>query len=96
LLKVKVQFNSDWLLITDPGLDTDLVDVEQKEIVRRYKFGLIYQKAGQDNEDAFFSNGEFSSKFQKNFRKISKLFGWILWNFLMVWQWRRVRITKIS
>jgi hypothetical protein len=42
--------------IGDPMIQNDLLKYEQTEIIRRYKFGVLYAKAGQ-TEDEIFSNG---------------------------------------
>ncbi|PRP79617.1 hypothetical protein PROFUN_12807 [Planoprotostelium fungivorum] len=75
----KLNFNTKWVSISDPNLDSDLADMEQKEIVRRYKFGVIYQREGQDSEDQFFSNVETSPDYEEFLRFLGtmiELDGW--------------------
>lgn len=45
----------------DSSLDEELLMYEQIHIPKNYKFGIIYVKEGQTEEDQFLSNGEFTS-----------------------------------
>jgi hypothetical protein len=53
------KLNSDikWHQIYDRELVLDLIEMERKEIVQKYKIGVLYVADGQTNEDEMFSNG---------------------------------------
>ena len=48
----------------DPELVTKLVEYEAQLILYKYKFGLLYVKEGQTDEDEMFSNTETSSDYE--------------------------------
>jgi hypothetical protein len=51
--------------VADPQLALDLIDIETKDIVKRYKIGLLYVKEGQTVEDDMFSNGRLNCTLMK-------------------------------
>ena len=51
--------------IDDQKLQVDLLAMEEKMIETNYKFGVLYCKAGQANEDEMFSNEHGSAQFDK-------------------------------
>jgi hypothetical protein len=40
-----------------PDFEEELLRYEQSQIVNAYKFGVLYVKAGQKDEDDMFANG---------------------------------------
>jgi hypothetical protein len=44
--------------ISDPALTAELTKYEKQEIWTKYKFGLLYVKEGQTNEDEIFGNSK--------------------------------------
>jgi len=42
--------------VTDPRLPQELLDFEQKQIISKFKLGVLYYKDGQVDEDEMFSN----------------------------------------
>ena len=49
----------------------DLLDFENKSVIRGYKFGILYVKEGQTEENQFYSNFQNESAFYNEF------LGWI-------------------
>lgn len=47
--------------VKDSAIREDLAHMEDRLLVKFYKFGIIYYKEGQTNEDDMFSNGEWAS-----------------------------------
>lgn len=48
-----------------PDLPQRLVDYEAQGIIRRYKFGVLYVKDGQTDENDMFSNNDMSHEFEE-------------------------------
>jgi hypothetical protein len=46
-------------------LTAKLIEIEHKSIQKKYKFGLLYVKEGQTNEDEMFSNTQTSPEFEE-------------------------------
>lgn len=46
--------------VTQSSFHEALLDYEKKELVRKYKFGVLYVKEGQKTEDEMFSNSRCS------------------------------------
>jgi hypothetical protein len=40
------------------NVEFQLAEYERKEMVRKYKFGVLYIKEGQKTEDQFYSNSK--------------------------------------
>lgn len=53
-------------------LSNMLLDYEKNELVRQYKFGVLYCKAGQVTEDKMFSNQRGSQDFDKFLKFLGK------------------------
>lgn len=68
------------LKTTDPGLKQFLLNAEQRLIPKNYKFGILYMKEGQSQENEFFQNNvEEGSLFDDFLHLIGdriELFGW--------------------
>lgn len=47
-------------LIKDPSIVEDLKKFEECQLVKSYKFGILFCKEGQTREEEMFSNGSFS------------------------------------
>ncbi len=68
--------------VSDPQLPLDLIDKESKEIVTKYKIGLLYVVADQTDEDDMYSNGTQSShimlilpsRYESKFTRIPQLY----------------------
>lgn len=57
--------------VKDPALIPDLVNMEDRMLVKHYSFGVLYCKSGQKDEDEFFSNrGEETSESYEEFLSI--------------------------
>jgi len=55
-------------LCKDPNLPNELLTMEDRQVIRSYKFGLLYAKAGQSKEVELFNNkNEETSKEFKEF-----------------------------
>lgn len=52
-----------WSRCKDPSIVTELISFEQQSIVTKYKFGVLFCKEGQVDEDEMFSNTEPSPAF---------------------------------
>uniref|UniRef100_A0A6B2LBM5 Rap-GAP domain-containing protein n=1 Tax=Arcella intermedia TaxID=1963864 RepID=A0A6B2LBM5_9EUKA len=53
------QFNSyNCKQIKNTAFPNDLLELEMKLMIKGYKFGIVYAKDNQKNEDEFFSNNE--------------------------------------
>eukprot|EP01119_Soliformovum_irregulare_P024103 TRINITY_DN8570_c0_g2_i3.p1 TRINITY_DN8570_c0_g2~~TRINITY_DN8570_c0_g2_i3.p1 ORF type:complete len:1178 (+),score=379.21 TRINITY_DN8570_c0_g2_i3:222-3755(+) len=50
---------------SDPSVETDLIEFERKEVVRKYKFGVLYMRENQKTEDEMFSNNDPSPEFME-------------------------------
>jgi hypothetical protein len=48
----------------DPELISKLIEYENQGIIHKYKFGLLYVKDGQTDEDEMFSNTETSQDYE--------------------------------
>jgi RAP1 GTPase activating protein 1 len=48
--------------INDPRLPQALLNLEDKQTVRGFKFGVMYVKEGQNKEDELFANGTCTSR----------------------------------
>ena len=48
-----------------PSVDDLFCDFENKEKISHYKFGVLYVKEGQTNEDEIYSNTETSPDFEE-------------------------------
>jgi hypothetical protein len=65
--------------VAHPELPKCLVDYERKDIVRHYKFGILYVKEGQTDENDMFGNNDTSEQFDDFLHWIGervKLQGW--------------------
>jgi len=51
--------------VQDPRLPQALLGVEEKQVVKGFKFGVLYAQEGQTNEDEFFSNVDGSAEFEE-------------------------------
>jgi len=49
--------STKFVRVKDPLLVEDLLEFEEKMMVKRYKFGVLYVKDGQDEENEMFGNG---------------------------------------
>ena len=57
--KIPLSFNR----CKDPALDKNLLSFENGNRVKNYKFGILYCKEGQTNEDDMFGNSKNSFSF---------------------------------
>eukprot|EP01133_Synstelium_polycarpum_P005712 gene5712-6604_t len=51
-------------LILDPGLPQALMNLEEKQTIKGFKFGILYAQEGQTKEDEMFANVEASPEFE--------------------------------
>mgnify|MGYP006940063422 CR=1 FL=1 len=58
--------------IEDPKLQDELLRFDEHQLVKKYKFGILYCKSNQKKEEEMFGNGNFNIKI-KNKSKIKKL-----------------------
>ena len=54
-----------WNRIKDPSIVAELVNFEAQGIVDKYKFGILYCREGQHDEDEMFSNNDPSPAFEE-------------------------------
>ena len=52
-------------VVNTPSVDDLFCDFENKEKVTHYKFGVLYVKEGQTNEDEIYSNTDMSQDFEE-------------------------------
>lgn len=52
--------NTKFVRVKEPMLVNDLLEFEEKMMVKRYKFGVLYVKEGQEEENEMFGNGTAS------------------------------------
>jgi RAP1 GTPase activating protein 1 len=58
VLAVAPDMPADFLrLAKDPNLANELLAMEERQVIRSYKFGLLYAGPGQGNEDQIYGNG---------------------------------------
>jgi hypothetical protein len=50
--------NTKLVKVKEPQLVQDLLEMERKLLVKNYKFGVLYVKEGQDQENDMFSNSK--------------------------------------
>eukprot|EP01101_Sappina_pedata_P007987 TRINITY_DN4332_c0_g1_i1.p1 TRINITY_DN4332_c0_g1~~TRINITY_DN4332_c0_g1_i1.p1 ORF type:complete len:772 (-),score=183.95 TRINITY_DN4332_c0_g1_i1:143-2458(-) len=50
--------------LSDPAFRTTLLNLEKKLVALRYKFGVMYVKDGQTDENQFFQNSETSAEYE--------------------------------
>ena len=64
LLAVSPDMPADYLRqCKDPNLANELLAMEERQVIRSYKFGLLYAANGQVNEEQLFSNN-FGMEYQ--------------------------------
>jgi len=51
--------------VKDPHISQDLLHLEDRLLIKNYKFGVIYCKEGQTNEEEMFSNEQGSAQFEE-------------------------------
>eukprot|EP01114_Cavostelium_apophysatum_P006256 TRINITY_DN174_c0_g3_i2.p1 TRINITY_DN174_c0_g3~~TRINITY_DN174_c0_g3_i2.p1 ORF type:complete len:932 (+),score=249.00 TRINITY_DN174_c0_g3_i2:1540-4335(+) len=64
----KINFNE----VTDTSLIQDLVEYESKFIIKKYKFGVLYVKDGQTDENDIFANVKGSDEFEEFLQMLGK------------------------
>ena len=47
---------ADLMVIKDPNVPNELLSMEERQVIRSYKFGVTYCKAGQSTEAEMFAN----------------------------------------
>ncbi|KAF2068661.1 hypothetical protein CYY_010012 [Polysphondylium violaceum] len=52
-------------LITDPRLPQAFMNLEEKQTIKGFKFGILYAQEGQNKEDEMFSNVQTSPEFEE-------------------------------
>ncbi|KAM9978796.1 hypothetical protein ACTFIY_012557 [Dictyostelium cf. discoideum] len=52
-------------LITDPRISQALMNLEEKQTIKGFKFGILYAQEGQNKEDEMFSNVQTSPEFEE-------------------------------
>ena len=52
-----------WVRVKDPSMTAELINFESQGIIDKYKFGVLYCREGQKDEDEMFSNTDPSPSF---------------------------------
>jgi len=54
----------NWKQIKEPEIVPDLINFEESQITKNYKFGILYVKEGQTQEEDMFANVNTSKKYE--------------------------------
>ncbi|EFA86568.1 RapGAP/RanGAP domain-containing protein [Heterostelium album PN500] len=65
LRSIAPQHYNGMKLIVDPALPPALMNLEEKQTIKGFKFGILYGQEGQTKEDEMFANVDSSAEFEE-------------------------------